>query len=368
MLAGRSVEIATLFYSYPPVVAQLFSLVAFLPSVVIFAMAVALAAIAAVVVGSSVARVAGGSAALASAVVLPLAALLPFWFPFTVGALFGNVDIFFPALYGLVLIAVLRAPEDDPRDRWVVAGGIALAIAAVTKLHPAVLGVWLLVRGAVEWRRGERVREAGWRRLPRSWRIAFVSAVTVAAVLGVSVAVGGVQPWLDYASVLRAGASVDLLDPRNLGPSVQLVMLFGLGPSAVGPLQVVVLIVALAVAIVAALRVEDPLESLTWAAVASFVVLPVTWFHHFAALIPFGIAAIARGSALGPEVTRRLLLLTAATFAVGMIGFGQPPTWLLVPLFIAAARISRTSAAPLPLGDSARATTTAIPSSAERGR
>jgi hypothetical protein len=172
--------------------------------------------------------------------------------------------------------------------------------------------------------------------------------VTAAVILAASVTVGGVQPWIDYATVLRAGASVDLLDPRNLGPAVQLVMLFGLGPSAVGPLQAVVLVVALAVAVAAALRVEDPLESVTWAAVASFVVLPVTWFHHFAALIPFGIAAIVRGAALGPEVTKRLLILTVATFAVGMIGFGQPPTWLLVPVFVAAARISRPSVASAP--------------------
>jgi hypothetical protein len=125
-------------------------------------------------------------------------------------------------------------------------------------------------------------------------------------------------------------------------------MLFGLGPAAVGPLQVVVLVTALAVAIVAAARVDDPLESLTWAAVASFIVLPVTWFHHFAALIPFGIAALARGTAVGPQQTMLLLWLVVASFAVGMIGFGQPPTWLLVPLFVAAARISRPAPATAP--------------------
>jgi hypothetical protein len=274
MLAGGSVQIADLFYTYPPLVAQLFSTFSFLPSTVILTVALIAAGIATVAVGRAVATVAG-SAAIGRAVVLPLAALLPFWFPYTVGALFANIDIFFPALYGLILVAVLTAGR--PRsERWVLAGGISLAVASLIKLHPAVLGLWLLARGWSERRRGEDVRRIGPLGLPRSWRIVAISIVVVAAVLGASVAVGGLEPWRQYIAVLRAGASVDLLDRRNLGPAVQLVMLLGLGPAAVGPVQVAVLAMALIVAIAAALRVRDPLESLTWAAIASFVVLPVT--------------------------------------------------------------------------------------------
>ena len=346
MLAGRSVEIASLFYSYPPIVAQVFSVFAFLPSVAIFAIAVAIASLAAVLVGRAVAT-AFGSDAVGRATVLPLAALLPFWFPYTVGMLFGNIDIFFPALYGLVLLSVARPPGGVHSERWVVAGGLALGLASVVKLHPAVLGFWLLARGAVEWRRGEDLRRVGPLTLPRSWRIAAVSIGAVAAVLALSLAIGGLQPWLDYVSVLQAGASVDLLDNRNIGPAVQIVLLLGLGPGAVGPIQVAVLATALVVTIAAALRVDDPLESLAWAAAASFVVLPVTWFHHFAALIPFGIAALARATATAPEVRRRLWILLGVTFAIVMIGFAQPPTWLLVPVILAAARWSR----PANLGD-----------------
>jgi hypothetical protein len=343
MLAGRSVEIADLFYSYPPIVAQVFSTFAFLPSVAIFGVAVAIASVAAVLVGRAIAT-AFGSEAVGRATVLPLAALLPFWFPYTVGMLFGNVDIFFPALYGLVLLAVVRSPR-AASERWVVGGGIALAVASIVKLHPAVLGLWLLARGLVERRRGEDIRPVGPFNLPRSWRIAAVSIAVVAALLGLSFAVGGVQPWLDYVTVLRAGASVDLLDTRNIGPAVQLVMLLGLGPSAVGPMQVAMLALALIVTVVVALRVDDPLESLAWAAAASFIVLPVTWFHHFAALVPFGIGALARGVARDPRTRQRLWILLVATFAITMIGFAQPPTWLLVPVVIAATRISRAPAA-----------------------
>ena len=358
MLAGRSVEITSLFYSYPPIVAQAFATVSFLPSPVIFAIVVLLASLAAVWVGRTVAARADAVPAAAIGIDptqddrrdvagsgpsagLLLAALLPFWFPYTVGMLFGNIDIFFPALYGLVLLAVLQPAGQTRSERRVVAGGLALALASITKLHPVVLGLWLLARGLVERRRGADLRQVGPWRLPRSWRIAAVSIVAVAIALGVSLAVGGIQPWLDYVTVLRAGAQVNLLDPRNIGPAVQLVMLFGLGPSAVGPIQLAVLVSALAITIVAALRVEDPLESLAWAATASFIVLPVTWFHHFAALVPFGIAALARGCGLGEAITRRVWILVIVAFGVVMIAFAQPPTWLLVPIFLAAIRISR---------------------------
>ncbi|MBA2719588.1 MAG: DUF2029 domain-containing protein [Chloroflexi bacterium] len=344
MLAGRPVDIADLFYAYPPIVAQVFSLFASLPSVAISAIAVATATLAAVVVGRATATAFGGPA-IGRAAMLPMAALLPFWFPYTVGMLFGNIDIFFPALYGLILLAVVRG-QGAGSERWVIVGGLALALASIVKLHPAVLGVWMLARGLVEWRRQDRGAQR--QAVPRSWRIAGVSIVAVAVVLGLSLAVGGVQPWVDYVTVLRAGTSVDLLDTRNLGPGVQIVMLLGLGPSAVGPVQLVVLVSALLVAISAAMRVDDPLESLTWAATASFIVLPVTWFHHFAALIPFGIAALARGATADPASRRQLWILLGLTFAIITVGFAGPPTWLLVPVFIAAMRISRTRSAPQP--------------------
>lgn len=340
MLAGGSVEITSLFYSYPPLVAQAFSLLAGVPSAAIFAGAMATASLSAVAVGAAVAGVAG-SRALARAAVLPIAALLPLWFPFTVGMLFGNLDIFFPALYGLILAATLRPRDREPSSRWLVAGGVALAVATLTKLHPAVLGIWFLVRGALELRRGERPARLGPVRLPGSWAVAAVAALASVAVLAASLIAGGTGPWMDYITVLRAGASVDLLDSRNLGPAVQIVMLLGLGPGAVGPIQVGVLAVALAVTLVAAVRVDDPLESLAWAALASFIVLPVTWFHHFAALTPFAIAAVARVWSLDAGRRQRVLILVAASFAIGIIGFGMPPTWLLAPVVLAMARLSR---------------------------
>lgn len=134
---------------------------------------------------------------------------------------------------------------------------------------------------------------------------------------------------------------MDLIDPRNLGPTVQVALLLGLGQSSLALMQSVIVVGALSVTVFAALAVDDPLESLLWATLASLVVLPVTWFHHFAVLVPFGVAALARGWAAGVRTRRRLMWLAGLAFAIGAIGFGQVFTWLMVPVFVAATRISR---------------------------
>lgn len=344
-MLGSSVGIADLFYSYPPIVAQFFSLFVSLPPVAIFGAAIAGASVAATLVGRAVAA-AFGSEAVGQAAVLPLAALLPFWFPYTVGMLFGNIDIFFPALYGLVLLAAVR-PNDAPRSRsWEVAGALALTLAAIIKLHPAILGLWLVSRGSLERRRGDDLRQIGPVLLPPSWRIALVATVAVAVVLSLSVAIGGLQPWFEYVTLLRTGTAVDLLDTRNLGPAAQLVLFLGFGPSFVAPIQLAILAVVVVATVAAAVRINDPLLSVACAAAASLVVLPVTWFHHFAALLPFGVAAIARG-AMGDAWTkqRRWILLVAA-FGIPIIGFAELPTWLLVPILFAAIRLSQPRESP----------------------
>src|SRR5439155_2783498 len=104
-------------------VAQAFALLASLPSAFILSVTIALASASAVLVGSAVATTVR-SQAIGRAVALPLAALLPFWFPYTVGMLFGNLDMFFPALYGIVLVAVLRPRGARDGDRWIIAAGI----------------------------------------------------------------------------------------------------------------------------------------------------------------------------------------------------------------------------------------------------
>ena len=59
-------------------------------------------------------------------------------------------------------------------------------------------------------------------------------------------------------------------------------------------------VAALAVTVWAAWRRPDAVESFAWAAAASLATLPVTWYHYPSAMIPVAIAAMAsRGSGLG---------------------------------------------------------------------
>jgi hypothetical protein len=340
MLAGESVGITTLFFSYPPLVAQALAPLAGVPWLAVLAVLLAAAPLAGAAVSARVAAL-HAAPVTGREVFLVALALLPFWFPFTLAMLWGNLDTLFVAGYGLLLLAVVpRAPS----RRVVVAAGVALALMSVTKLHPAVLGVWLLARGIRELRRGDEPLRIVGRGLPRSWAIAAVALVVALAVVAASLLIGGPGPWLDYLAVLRASTVVDLLDPRNLGPAVQVALLLGLGQSALAPMQGVIVVAALAVAVVAALAVDDPLESLLWAAFASLVPLPVTWFHHFAVLFPFGVAAVARVWA-DPPARRRALAWMAAALAVGALGFGMAFAWLFLPLFVLAARVSRARSA-----------------------
>lgn len=336
LIAGQSVEIQSLFYSYPPLVAQAMSVLAGVPSWLVLIVWALGASVAAVAVAGLLERRMTGR--LTAGLVVPTAALLPLWFPFTVALLFGNLDAWFAALFGLLLIGALAAARF--RDgaptlrRDLVLAGLALAVVSVTKLHPASLGLWFLIRGA-------RERADGATGLPPSSRILAVAAAAVAVVLVASLAVGGVGPWLDYVAVLRAGTNADLLDFRNLGPAVQIALVAGLDMDGVRLIQPVVTILAVVATAAFAWRVRDAIESLAWASVASFVILPVTWFHYPSALVPFAVGAVIRARSAGRVAYRRTLVLGGGALLLGMVGLGLPLMWLSILLLLAAVRASR---------------------------
>jgi Glycosyltransferase family 87 len=322
LVGGAVVQAESLFYSYPPPVAQLMRLLAPFPTgVVLVAWAAgATAAMAAVCV--AIARRSGWSGR-STAVVLPVVAVAPFAFPFAIAVLFGNLDVWFPAVYGLLLLGVVR-----PVASSTLVAGVALAGASVAKLHPASLLLWFALRGAT------------------GRRIAGVAIAGVLAIVGLTIAVGGLDAWRDYIAVVMAGTHADLLDGRNVGPAVQLALLTGANESAVRVLQAVVSIGAVALTAWAALRRSDPVESLAWAAAASLVTLPVTWFHYPVALIPFGVAAVARATAAPAQVRQRTRLLVAAAVAVSVVAIGFAPlVWVAVALVLVAVRLSAPEAA-----------------------
>jgi hypothetical protein len=258
-------------------------------------------------------------------IVVPTLALAPLCFPFAIGLLFGNLDVFFPLLYGAMLLAMV-----SHADRAAALGGIGLAVASLTKLHPASLAGWFGIRAATGERDSRRV---------------LVAAVAVGVViLGLSVLVGGSQPWIDYAAVIRAGSNADLVDPRNAGPAAQIALLIGADDRFARTFQIAVTIAALAITAVAARPGGDPAERLAWAAVASLVILPVTWFHYPSALIPFGLVALLRARDRDRQTRGRVVALVAAAMVVAAVAIAALPLlWLAIALVLGAVRMSRPS-------------------------
>src|SRR4029079_18783924 len=146
MVGGAAPGSTDLFYSYPPPVAQFFSLFAGVPSGVMLAalwiLSVAGLAAAAVLVARRV-----GADRATAAVSAPVVAVAPLFLPYSVALLFGNLDSLFPFAYGLVLVAAVSvAPLHDSSQRARVGGGASLALATVVKVAPGVLSGWFLGR------------------------------------------------------------------------------------------------------------------------------------------------------------------------------------------------------------------------------
>jgi hypothetical protein len=314
LVSGATVEAQSLFYSYPPFVAQVMALIAWLPLEPALVAWCAASTLAFAGVGILVIRRFAPDIA-PSAVAVPLLTVTPLVVPYAVGMLFGNFNVFFPALYGLILLAAVATPGDRPSR---IVGGVALGLAAATKVHPASLGLWFLVRGLRQRRGGEPAV---------AWETLSVAIVTGALLVGASVGIGGLQPWADYVAVVRASSGAELLDHRNYGPAAELGLAVGLNETAVRILHAAVALAAVATTAWAAWSGRRVLGSVAIAATASLVILPVTWIHYPAALMPFVVAALAqdrRGGQVG--LIALALGCAAASMLIG------PFLWVAVGL------------------------------------
>jgi uncharacterized membrane protein len=320
-----TLQASSLFYSYPPIVAQALVPLAGVP-------------LAVVLVGWGIAATGGFLAVVRTLddagrhLVRQVAAGLPYIFPFAITLLFGNANAWFPLVFGLGILAILR-----PDRRTASIAGVALALGAAVKLHPVSVGLWWLVR----WFRDGRRGSAG----------TVVAAAIMAglALLLVSVLVGGPGPWADYVAFLGSGSqTADLVGPLNIGPASQVALLLGGSEATARLLQAPVTMAALGITIIAAVRPRDPVEGLAWAVTSSLVVLPVTWFHYPTALVPFAVAAIARRE--GAPQPRRVSALVVGALAAAALAIVVPvAVWLAVALVLAAVRVSRpTPAAAVP--------------------
>jgi hypothetical protein len=265
-------------------------------------------------IGPLVGSATQGVTAVAASIALAAATL-----PFIIAVLFGNLDAFFPALYGLVLVSALSVRRGDG-----LIGGLAIAIGSLTKLYPAGLGLWFVVRA---------VRD---RRNPRGPAAVVVVAAAIGGALvlaGISVAAFGLEPWRDYIAVAATSARADLVDGRNLAPAAQLALWLGAGSDLARILHLAIVAAALGVTAVAAWFRRDPLESLSWAAAATLLLLPVAWIHYPAALMSFLAAAILRADLLDAASARRVRLLATAAIVVAAAALTWLPLlWLAVLL------------------------------------
>ena len=333
MLAGAAPESTTLFFSYPPHVAQVTSLLHGLSMPVVLTL-LWVAAAAGVAVIAALLRARLAPTLPLRNVVLPAVAISPFCLSLATGLLFGNVNVLFPLAYGLILLAALGSTMADR-----AAGGVALAIASLTKLHPGSLGLWFLVRGFRERRNGER---------PHAWGVLVVAFLVALVVLAISLLAGGVSLWTEYATVIRAGAQASIVDPRNAGPAAQIAIALGQGDATARILQIPVTLIALLITAWAAWTRDDPIESVAWAAAASLATLPVTWYHYPAAFIPFAIAAALRAHGT-PAFGRTIALVFAGLVLAGVAISWLPLEWAGIACVIAAVRLSapRTSERPV---------------------
>jgi hypothetical protein len=334
---GQGTQVESLFYSYPPPVAQAASLIAGLPNgLVLVATGLAATIGFAAVVGALARHEAPRSAAVDA--VLPALALAPFAYPFAIALLFGNLDAWFPLAYGAALLATTGGTT-----RWRVGGGIAIGLVSLAKLHPvAVLG-WLAIRGLRD-RRPDRPPDRelpdGGSSEPRAavtaWPTLGIALATIAAVTVVSLAFWGTGPWREYLNVLRAGTGADFVSRLNVGPASQLALLMG-DPGLAPRLTPAVTLAALAATAAAAWFLRPVTLSLAVAAAASLVVSPITWFHYPVALLPFAAAAWvqARDTARA-GLTAGLLI---AALVVAALSISLPvAVWLAVGLVVVACR------------------------------
>ena len=315
MLAGGSPSATELFYSYPPPVAQAMQLVAWLPDGVVLVLWAIGATLGLGHIAGEIARRDRQGEPRSTLIGVKAMLAAPLFLPFAVAVLFGNLDAWYPLLYGALLLAAFPTS-----GRWTwLAAGAAVTVVALAKLHPAVLGLWLLVRVFAD-------RDGPWR------TVVVASVLTGLAILGASMALGGVQPWLDYVTVIRAGAGAELVDPRNLAPVSLLGQATGMNAPSLRIAQVVVTLSAAGVTVIAAWRVRDTVASLAIAFTASLVVLPVTWYHYPVALVPIGLALAITRPATRPWVAAAVALAAVA------LSFGPALFLAMLVLIVASFR------------------------------
>ena len=201
----------------------------------------------------------------------------------------GNVDFFLAGLFAVAWWGIARA--DTAGERW---AGIALGVATLIKIFPALVILWLLLRG--------RYRAVG-------WAIAAAAALAV-----VSVPITGTEPWLQYPAVLlNMGGAVDTT--FALAPSTWLAPLLGAVPAR--------LIVNLACVTIVVWVARWAAIGVGFGAsiVAALLITPLLWAHYLTiAVVPF-LIALGSGLSAGLLAVVYVVLSVQNFSALGDLGF-----------------------------------------------
>jgi alpha-1,2-mannosyltransferase len=207
-------------------------------------------------------------------------------FPPVVGELvLGNVHLVLLGLLGLAWLGIRGGTERGERI-----AGIAIGVAAVIKVFPGIILLWFL--------------------LTRRWHgAAFVIVGIVAAAL-LSLPFTGVQPWLDYPTVLaNLSAPADTRD--TLAPTVWLAEWIGFLPARLVVTGAGLLLVAWA-----ALRLTTRM-SFTVAVLVSILVAPALYHHYLAILVLPFLLLLAEGRPIAWLAVAYLLMSGGEQTALG---------------------------------------------------
>jgi hypothetical protein len=177
-----------------------------------------------------------------------------FAFPPVVGELvLGNVHL---VLLGLLTLAWLGIRRGDTSGEWL--SGAAVGIAAIIKVFPGLIVLWFL--------------------LTRRYRAAAGAAIGAAAAALVTLPFTGIEPWLQYPTVLaNLSAPSDTTD--TLAPTVWLAEATGFTVARFA-------ITALGLAILAwSARSTDIVRSFAIAVTVSVLIAPALYHHYLALLV-----------------------------------------------------------------------------------
>ena len=188
--------------------------------------------------------------------------------------------------------------------RWLdrpVRLGVTIAIGALIKIQPALLGVWALLTGR-----------------PRAAVVALGVAV---AVVVVTLPLVGVGAWSDYVALLRT-VSQPVTTPHNFTPGAVLYQA-GVEAGTATVIQWLIVVATLAMVVVAA-RVLTAESSFMVAVVATQLISPLLWDHYAIVLLVPAAWLVSRGArwAVAIPLATSLPLLPFVPAAIYPIVFG----------------------------------------------